>query len=100
MFLLRAVVFTFPGDAHSENIAIKLEARFGVRYRDRRVIDTKEESAARFVPLRRSLVLGEFQNLDEMLVRILEIERLDARGVLIPVGQSLWSGRSEERRVG
>src|SRR5271165_1222057 len=94
MFLFRAVVFTLSGYAHSENIAIKLEARFGVRYRDRRVIDTEEESAARFVPLGRSLVLGKFQNLHGMLVGILEIERLDARGVFIPIGQSLWSGRS------
>ena len=58
------------------------------------MIDTEEESRARFVPLPCALVFGEFQNLHGMPVGILEIERLDTRGVFVPIRQSLRPGRS------
>src|SRR5208282_279423 len=73
---------------------IELYTCVSVPHHNRSVIDAEEQSIARAVPFFGAFVRGELKNLDGMFVRVLEIERRNARRVLIPVGKSLWTGRS------
>jgi len=57
------------------------------------MIDAKKQFVF-LLPLLIAFAFRELQDLEPMLVRIAEVERLDAAGVLVPVGQTLWSGRS------
>ncbi len=47
MFLFSAVIFAFPGDAHSQEVAVELEAGIGIRNHDRGVINAKKQLVGR-----------------------------------------------------
>src|SRR6185437_14402934 len=93
MLLLRAVVLTRARDVQSECVSIKLQARFRVTDDDRSVIDA-EKQLVFLLPLRITFAGRELKNLEPMLVRIAKVKRLDAAGIFVPIGQSLWTSRS------
>src|ERR1051325_1110928 len=93
MFLLRAVVLTGPRDVQTECISIKLQARLGIADDDCGMIDSQKQLVL-VLPLLIALAFRKLQNLEPVLIRIAKVESLDAAGVLVPVRQTLWTGRS------
>ena len=75
-------------------VAIEPQARLGVGDDDRGVIDPEEELPARRDAISASpLSGGNCRISSAMSVGVVEVERLDAAGVRVPVGQSLRTGR-------
>ena len=89
MLLLCTIVLAFAGHVHPEDITIKFHARIGIADDNCSVVDSQEEFSRDLVPLGESLVWRELQDLDWMPIWILEVERRNSRGILVPIGQSL-----------
>src|SRR5262249_17728303 len=83
----------FARDLHTQQIAIKAQTGFGISDDNRGVVDSEKKPARGSAPFFRALILRELQNLEWMPVRIFEIERLDSRSVLVPIGKALLPGR-------
>src|SRR5262249_30200168 len=92
-FLLRAVVLAAAHDTKTERITIAGETPIGVRYHDRRVIDAEKEPARRTVPAPIALVRRKPEDLEEVAVRVPEVERADPRSVHVPVREPLGRRR-------
>src|ERR1051326_4277318 len=58
------------------------------------MVDTQEQFVRGSVPLPQALVRGKLQHLNRMCIWILEVERRDARCVLVPIWKALWPRRS------
>src|SRR5438874_4591178 len=91
VLLLGSIVFALPGDLHSQYVAIELDAGVGVPHDDCRMVNTEKQLIRGAVPLVQTLVWREVQHLNRMPIWVLEVERRDARRVLIPVRKPLWS---------
>ena len=76
---------------HSEQISVELDASVGVPHYDCGVVDAEKQLVRGAVPLLQALVRRKLQHLYRMPIWILEVERRDARGVLVPVRKALWS---------
>src|SRR5208283_901397 len=96
MLLLGSVVFALSGHVHSEQVAIELEAGVGVPNYDCGVVDTEKQLVVGTgaTPLLQALVRRKLQHLHRVPIWILEVERRNARRVLVPVRKALWSRRS------
>src|ERR1051326_1508725 len=92
MFLLGAVVLTHARDVQAECVSIKLQARFRITDDDCSVIDT-EKQLFFLLPLRIAFAGRELKNLEPVLIRIAKVKCLDAAGIFVPVGKSLWTSR-------
>ena len=92
MLLLDVVVLALAGDLHAERVAI--EAQRGVRVvdHDRRVIDAEKQRVGRRRASGAALARRERDDFEKMAIGIAEVERADAAGVRVPVGQPLRSG--------
>src|SRR4051794_3429832 len=95
MLLLDVVVLALAGDAHPEGVPVEPERLAGVRDDDGGVVDAQEQRrwGAVLMPAVLSLPARERDDLEEMTVRIAEVERVDAAGVRVPIGQTLRSRR-------
>src|SRR5215469_10726080 len=89
VLLLGSVVFTLSGYAHSEQVAIEPEAGVRVPHDDGGMVNAEEELICVAMPLLQTLVWRKLQNLHRVLIRILKIERRDARRILVPVRKPL-----------
>ena len=76
-------------DPQAEHVAVEGEAGFGVGHCDRRVVDAEKEPSRRPLPARIALARRKREHLEHVAVWVLEIERLDAAGRDVPVGQAL-----------
>src|SRR6266536_3774474 len=94
MLLLGSVVLALSGHMHSEQVAIELDASVGVPHHDCRMVNAEKQPVCRAVPLLQALVRRKLQHLHRVPIWILEVERRDARRVLVPVRKALWSRRS------
>src|SRR5438046_5352265 len=74
MLMLCSIILALAGHAHSEQVAVELEASLGVPNHDGRVIDAEEKFAGRPVTFFWALIRRELQDLHGMLIRIFEIE--------------------------
>src|SRR6185369_4483947 len=92
MLLFCAVVLARTCDMEAERVSIELQTRFRIANDDCGVIDTKKQPVF-LLPLLIALALGELQNLEPVFVWIAKVECLDAAGVLVPIGQTLWTTR-------
>src|SRR2546426_5404411 len=96
----------FPYTTLFRSIPVEGEAALGVGDDDRRVIDAEKQAAPRPAPLRIALARRELEDLQEVTVRISEIEGADAGRVRVPVGQALGRRRGmldlvlAQRRIG
>src|SRR5207245_8149709 len=88
-----SIILALAGHAHSEQVAVKLEAGVGVPHHDGRMIDAEEQFAVLPMPFFSALIRRELKNLNGMLVWIFEIEGGDAGCVFVPVRESLRSCR-------
>src|SRR5438094_9135271 len=89
MLLRCSIILALAGHAHSEQVAVELEAGLGVPHHDGRVIDGEEEFAGRPVPFFCALIRGELKNLYRMLIWILEVEGRHTGCVHVPGRRSL-----------
>ncbi len=89
VLLLRPEVLAGPRHLEPQEIAVEGEARRRVGDRDGRVIDAEEEPPLRALPARVALAGGKLDQLEEVAVRIPEVEGLDPSGGGIPVRQAL-----------
>src|SRR5438132_14386352 len=92
-FLLCSLSLALAGHAHSQQVAVKLQAGVGVPHHDGRVIDAEEQFAVLPIPFFSALIRRELKNLNRMLVWIFEIEGGDAGCVFVQVRESLRSWR-------
>src|SRR5437773_11060070 len=74
VFLLCSIILALAGHAHSQQVAVKLQAGVGVPHHDGSVIDAEKELAVRPVPFCCALIRRELKNLHGMLIWILEVE--------------------------
>src|SRR5579885_1363937 len=93
MLLLGSVILALSGHAQAEQVAIEPQAGFGIGDRNGGVVYSEEQTIALPVPFGIPFVFGELQDFERMLVRILEIERLDSSGIFVPIRQPLGTGR-------
>src|SRR6266550_3133015 len=89
MPLLCSIILALAGHAHSEQVAVELQAGLGVPHHDDREIDAEEEFAGRPLPFFWALSLRQPQDPHGMLIQIFEIEGGDTGCVLVPVRKSL-----------
>src|SRR5439155_15760165 len=89
VFLLHPVVLTFSNLLEAEGVSIEPEARPRVADDDRGVIDAEEQVPRVAMPLCVAFTGREREDLERMLVRILEVECLDSRSILVPLRQRL-----------
>src|SRR5262245_1306745 len=92
MFLLRAVVLAGARYVQAERVSIKLQARLGIANHDCGMIDTKKQFVF-LLPFLIALAFRELQNLEPVLVGIAKVKSLDTTGILVPIGQPLWTSR-------
>src|SRR5215470_350757 len=89
VFLFCPIVFAFARDAQTEKVAIELEARVGVGNGDCGMVNPQEDAITWAMPLGIALPLGKPKDFDRVLIRILEVEGLDATCVLVPIREAL-----------
>src|ERR1700739_614178 len=87
--LLDAEVLARPGDPQAKHVAVEAQARVGVAYDDRRMVDAEKQPATFCVPLCRALVGRKGQQLEVVAIWVAEVERLDAARIGIRVRQTL-----------
>src|SRR6516165_6775716 len=92
MFLFRAVVFASTGHTESKQVAVELQTGVGVGDGDRGVVDPEKKTIRGLVPLGISFVGRKLQDFQRMIVRVPEIEGSNSTGILVPIGQKLWTG--------
>src|SRR5215831_4184073 len=91
MLLFDAIILALPGYPQSKQVPVEPQTGLGVAHRDRRVVDPHEQLVSRPMPLWIAFIRGELQDLQRMAVRIFEVERPYAGGVLVPIRQALRS---------
>src|SRR5438094_10615312 len=89
MLLRCSIILALAGHAHSEQVAVELEASLGVPHHDGRVIDAEEKFAGRPAPFFWALIRRELQDLHGMLIGIFELECEGTGCVLVLVRKSL-----------
>src|SRR5580765_41021 len=94
VLLLGAIVLALSSHMHAKQVAVKLDAGVRIPHNDGGMVDTQKKLIRGTVPLLQALIRRELQHLNRMAIRILEVERRDARRVLVPVRKALWSRRS------
>ncbi len=91
VLLLGSVVLALSGHMQAEQVAVELNAGFGIPHHNCGMVDAEKELVASAVPLLRPLIGRKLQHLNRMPIWILEVERRDARRVLVPIRKALWS---------
>src|SRR5690348_2515938 len=94
VLLFGSVVFAFSCNAQSQKVAIEPETGIRVLYGDRRVVDAKKHTIGLRLPFRVAFPSRKVKDFKRVSVGIFEIKRFDAAGVLVPIGQTLRTGRS------
>src|SRR5689334_6145677 len=89
VFLLGTVVLALACHVHSEEIAVEPDTGVRVPHYDCGMVDTEEHLVRGTMPLLLALVGREVEHFYWVLVGILEVERRDARGILVPVRKAL-----------
>src|SRR6476659_8546043 len=92
MLLFSAVILTRTCDLQTQHIAIKFQTRFSVADDNRRVVNAEKQTIGS-LPFRIALSFGELQDLKPMFVRIAKVKCLYAASILVPVRQTLRTGR-------
>src|SRR5256885_16534714 len=95
MFLLGPKIFALPCFAQSEQITIKMQARFRIRDSNRSMIDAEEEVIGLFLPTRIAFARRKIDHLEVMLVGIAKIECFDSSGGGERCRQRLGPSRDE-----
>src|ERR1700757_4763618 len=93
MFLFIAIIFACACDLHAKYVKIEAEAGIGIADCNGGVIDAKKEIAILTLPPEISLACREMDHLKDMIVRIMEIEGLNAACMLVPRRQGLRTAR-------
>src|SRR5687768_6110402 len=93
MFLLCAVVLAGACDAQTERISIELQTRLCVSHHNGGVIDSQKQLVFP-LPFLITFVRWKLQDLEPVLVRVTKVKSFDTTGVLVPVGQTLWTSGS------
>ncbi len=96
--LFAAVVETVSNHGETKFVAIECDAAFHIRHDDCRVIDPAKKGTPA-MPARFAFVSRERNQLEEMAVRVAEVERADLSGIEIPIGQGLHAGGNDLRVV-
>ena len=94
MLLLVSVVLALSGDLEAQGVPIELQAGLCIADDDGGMVDPQEQSVHRAMPFRTALPLRKLENLQNMTIRVFEIERLDSGGGGDVRGQRLRAGQA------
>jgi hypothetical protein len=95
MFLFPSKIFALARFAHPEQIAVKLQARRGVRDANRGAVDAEEKLFVRLLPARVAFSRRERNQFEIISVRIAKIKCLDPGSRGNRSGQRLRGRRDE-----